>query len=174
MALSLRFSNFFRSSQRFNSWKSHARNLTYTKKISDFSIFETNTNPTRSKEKSGRGALGTWVVHPPSAPWATWPVVFATQWWMEGAIRSYELSFPIIWKCQCGLFFFFATKNYPKMAMVSVKMPPIMVIVLVFKVNIPPKVPADWDVTMSQVVILMVPIPGTFAFGALVVAVADG
>jgi hypothetical protein len=45
---------------------------------------------------------------------------------------------------------------------------------LVFKVNIPPKVPADWDVTMSQVVILMVPIPGTFAFGALVVAVADG
>ena len=58
--------------------------------------------------------------------------------------------------------------------MVSVKMPPIMVIVLVFKVNIPPKVPADWDVTMSQVVILMVPIPGTFAFGALVVAVADG
>ena len=60
-----------------------------------------------------------------------------------GSDKELRIEFPNHLKV-CGLFYvFFATKNYPKMAMASVKMLPIMVIVLVFKVNIPPKVPAD-------------------------------
>ena len=66
MALSLRFSNFFRSSQRFNSWKSHARNLTYTKKISDFSIFLKQT-PTQQEVKKKvaeeRSARELYILH---------------------------------------------------------------------------------------------------------------